>query len=192
MSASGATTLSTTLGVTGATTLSSTLAAGNTTITGTLKASTGAAVGNATPGAGGLAFPATAVAVADANTLDDYEEGSWTPSLGGNATYSDRAGQYTKIGRMVYLWGSMTVNLIGTGNVNTMSGLPFTDYGGGTGVPSYFQSLTYPVTRIALFTSGTNIRNSASASSETLASVDLNIYQNSTRIDFALTYQTNA
>lgn len=55
----------------------------------------------------GLAFPATQVPVADANTLDDYEEGSWTPVLTfatpGNlsVTYSTQVGRYTKIGNRV-------------------------------------------------------------------------------------------
>ena len=44
------------------------------TFASTIKVTTGASVGGATPGTGGLAFPATAVAVADVNTLDDYEE----------------------------------------------------------------------------------------------------------------------
>lgn len=43
-------------------------------VTGTIAATTGIAVGGATPGTGGIAFPATAVAVADANTLDDYDQ----------------------------------------------------------------------------------------------------------------------
>ena len=36
-------------------------------------------VGNATPAASGagISFPATASASSDANTLDDYEEGTW-------------------------------------------------------------------------------------------------------------------
>jgi hypothetical protein len=38
---------------------------------------------------------------AAANELDDYEEGTWTPSVGGTATYSDQNGTYTKIGRTV-------------------------------------------------------------------------------------------
>ena len=33
---------------------------------------------------GQLKFPATQSASADANTLDDYEEGSFTPTLGGS------------------------------------------------------------------------------------------------------------
>ena len=64
----GAATISTTLGVTGATTLAALSAttgtfSSNVAVTGTGKVSTGFAVGNATPGAGGVAFPATAVAV---------------------------------------------------------------------------------------------------------------------------------
>lgn len=54
----------------------------------------------------GIGFPATQVASTDPNTLDDYEEGTWTPSFTnltvvngtGGATYS---GTYTKIGRLV-------------------------------------------------------------------------------------------
>lgn len=75
---------------------------------------------------GNYPFPATQVPSADANTLDDYEEGTWTPSLGGTATYSVQSGRYTKIGRLVtYTW-QITVNSIGTGSASTVSGLPFT------------------------------------------------------------------
>jgi hypothetical protein len=62
-------------------------------------------------GAGQIAFPATQNASANANTLDDYEEGTITDSNLGLAyatpgtssfTYSSRLGTYTKIGRVVY------------------------------------------------------------------------------------------
>jgi hypothetical protein len=92
----------------------------------TITATTGMAVGAATAGAGGVAFPAVQVAVADANTLDDYEEGTWTPSLGGSATYTVQTGTYTKVGRVVHIMGQVTVNVIGTGSTTTISGLPFT------------------------------------------------------------------
>lgn len=54
----------------------------------------------------GINFPATQVTSTDANTLDDYEEGTWTPSIigtttTGTATYSIQAGRYTKIGNLV-------------------------------------------------------------------------------------------
>jgi hypothetical protein len=78
----------------------------------------------------GLTFPATAVASADANTLDDYEEGTWTPtvegtSTAGTATYTLRTGKYTKVGNLVYIsielqWSGGT----GTGSLK-LTGLPF-------------------------------------------------------------------
>ena len=54
----------------------------------------------------GLTFPATQVASADPNTLDDYEEGTWTPTIantGYTYTYSNQTGTYTKVGRTVTL-----------------------------------------------------------------------------------------
>lgn len=84
---------------------------------------------------GQIAFPATANPSADANTLDDYEEGTWTPTLTfttpGNLSvvYSVRVGTYTKIGNMVTLtWGIATTTWTHTtasGNV-TLTGAPFT------------------------------------------------------------------
>ena len=58
-------------------------------------------------GGGGIKFQASAQSSSDANTLDDYEEGTWTPTLLGTSSnptqsYSDQVGRYTKIGRMVY------------------------------------------------------------------------------------------
>jgi hypothetical protein len=54
----------------------------------------------------GITFPATQSASSDANTLDDYEEGTWSPTILGNSTagtttYTTQNGTYTKIGRMV-------------------------------------------------------------------------------------------
>jgi hypothetical protein len=91
-------------------------------------------VGGATPSASGsgISFPATQSASSDANTLDDYEEGTWTPTIigtttAGTATYSGQVASYTKIGRMVQIvgyinWSSGT----GTGPAMRIVGLPFT------------------------------------------------------------------
>jgi hypothetical protein len=91
---------------------------------------------------GGVKFPATAVASADPNTLDDYEEGTWTPTIigsttAGTASYYDRNGNYTKIGRVVYItlyvnWHSGTS---GVGDLR-ISGLPFVGSTGGASVPN--------------------------------------------------------
>lgn len=81
---------------------------------------------------GGISFPATQVASADANTLDDYEEGTWTPVLnfGGattGITYTIQQGSYTKIGRFVFFMLAITLSSKGsaTGSA-TITGLPFT------------------------------------------------------------------
>lgn len=91
------------------------------------KVATTLGVGNATPAASGsgVSFPAAQSASTDANTLDDYEEGAWTPSLGGSATYTAQTGRYTKVGRLVHVEAEMQVNVIGTGSTTTISGLPF-------------------------------------------------------------------
>jgi len=60
--------------------------------------------------------------------LDDYEEGTWTPTLGGFSavTYTTRLGTYTKVGNMVYVfWDFLVTGTTGTGD-NKINGLPFT------------------------------------------------------------------
>lgn len=74
----------------------------------------------------GIGFPATQVASTDVNTLDDYEEGTWTPSVGGTATYTTQVGSYTKIGNKVFFQGKLEINVIGTGSQSFVFGLPFT------------------------------------------------------------------
>lgn len=83
--------------------------------------------------AGQIKFPATQNASANANTLDDYEEGTWTASLtcgGGAATLSPSTGSYTKIGRLVTLTGKFTVSATTGTGVLTIGGLPFQCGGG--------------------------------------------------------------
>jgi hypothetical protein len=79
----------------------------------------------------GITFPATQNASSNANTLDDYEEGTWTGLIAGSTTAGTftnliNACSYTKIGRQVTVqyyvqWESGT----GTGNL-ILTGLPFT------------------------------------------------------------------
>ena len=60
-----------------------------------------------------------------ANHLDDYEEGTFTPSVGGNATYNSQIGKYVKIGRSVTIKLEMHINVLGTGSTSTVTGIPF-------------------------------------------------------------------
>jgi hypothetical protein len=79
----------------------------------------------------GVTFPATQSASSDANTLDDYEEGTWTPtyygsSTAGTTTYTNQRGTYTKVGRLVTIECDLTWTAkTGTGN-GRVGGLPFT------------------------------------------------------------------
>jgi hypothetical protein len=81
---------------------------------------------------GQLKFPATQNASSDANTLDDYEEGTWTPDVRFNSsatgvTYGGRSGTYTKIGRVVICNFNFTLTNNGTGvGKCDVYGLPFT------------------------------------------------------------------
>jgi hypothetical protein len=85
---------------------------------GILAASAGIALGS------GLANTA-------ANTLDDYEEGTWTPTYDGSTsatgvTYSVRNGSYTKIGNTVTVSCNCVLTNKGTVvGVSRISGLPF-------------------------------------------------------------------
>jgi hypothetical protein len=76
----------------------------------------------------GITFPATQAASSDANTLDDYEEGTWTPSLAGVANLnaiSVVSARYTKVGNVVMCQGVLSATTAGAGTVAfTMNG-PF-------------------------------------------------------------------
>ena len=124
-----------TLGVTGNTTMGGTAAiTGNTTVGGTL-VNTGLITASAGVAVGGTG---------SANTIDDYEEGTFTPKYGndGNTvrsgSYVKQEGRYTKIGNIVYVYIRLRSNGINTSNGQvTITPLPFTaadiesNHGGG-------------------------------------------------------------
>lgn len=93
-------------------------------------------VGAATAAASGagITFPATQSASTNANTLDDYEEGTWTPTIIGTTTpgantYSQQHGRYVKIGKMVYCFVYVQLTAKDgamAGSFAQVSGLPFT------------------------------------------------------------------
>lgn len=90
-------------------------------------------VGATTPSTSGagITFPATQSASSNANTLDDYEEGTFEPTLtasGGGApgTYGTRGASYTKIGRFVYVTLQIVNFSKGTlSGTLSVGGLPF-------------------------------------------------------------------
>tara|TARA_B100000963_G_scaffold207755_1_gene180998 strand:- start:213 stop:998 length:786 start_codon:yes stop_codon:yes gene_type:complete len=131
-------------------------------------ASTGVAI------TGGVAIGGTG----SANTLDDYEEGSWTPSVAGNTTYNNQRGRYVKIGSQVNLWFYIQINQRNSPGVPyIVGGSPFTNSGqvAGSGLVHYFQSIqnSAVVLTCRIDTGGANINVSgATGSSTTIANVN--------------------
>jgi len=148
----------------------------------------GIGIGGVAAGLGGIAFPAAAVAVADVNTLDDYEEGTWTPAVGGNATYHGQTGFYTKIGRVVFFEGEMVINVLGTGSVSTISGLPFTSKSGGISVfPVYFGDLAVNMINVVgmVDPNATTIKFYGMAAAGGGMGANINLFGNATQVDFS-------
>jgi hypothetical protein len=91
-----------------------------------------------TPALNGITFPASQVTSADANTLDDYEEGTFTPS-GFTAGYTADivSGFYTKVGRVVSLLVNVRFSAVPAANSAVIfSGAPFISVLGGAGTCS--------------------------------------------------------
>lgn len=130
-------------------------------------------VGGATPsGSGsGITFPATQSASSDANTLDDYEEGTWTPTdtSGAGLSFTGVVAQYVKVGSMLVAQMSITYPSTANGNQAAIGGLPFTtanfdNAGGfhryGTNAAYIFPTLSANGTSGSLFTiGGTGVSN---------------------------------
>lgn len=111
---------------------------------------------------GQLKFPATANPSSDVNTLDDYREGTFTPSIVGSSspgagTYSIQVGRYTKIGNSIRF--DVTLDYTGHTGAGAMkiSGLPYAHGStGGCIAAVYAGNLTVPAgqTPIARIASG--------------------------------------
>jgi hypothetical protein len=90
-------------------------------------------VGGATPSTSGsgITFPATQSASTNANTLDDYEEGTFTPTItssSGSLTSYTSAGIYVKVGQAVTVNFGFSISTTGTaGGSAVVTGLPFQD-----------------------------------------------------------------
>lgn len=88
-------------------------------------------------------------------TLTDYEEGTFTPSAGGTATYTAAAGKYVRIGKVVHILCDITINALGTGSPTVLTGLPFaaTTSGPSPLFVTYFNSIASSVVLLNAFIS---------------------------------------
>jgi hypothetical protein len=81
---------------------------------------------------GQIVFPATQSASSNANTLDDYEEGTWTPTDGSGAglTFGVNGAFYVKIGKLVFVNTYLNYPTTSNATAANISGLPFSTDGG--------------------------------------------------------------
>ena len=139
----------------------------------------------------------------NSQTLDDYEEGTFTPAIGGNAaagsmTAGTAYGIYTKIGRQVSV-GIRFENftLTGASGVVTVSGLPFAGSGSqaySTSTAPMLYNISFSTDRVQAFyhgTSNTNIYGIQSRNGTTWVSWDVSNFNGSSKyLQFTMVYQT--
>lgn len=137
--------------------------------------------------AGNVAFPATQVPSADPNTLDDYEEGTFTPTLtfGGGSTgmtFTTQVGRYTKIGRLVFFEIRLLLSAKGSSTGNAVvGGLPFTSNASGPTPQPVVQILNATVTLPGLrFQNNASAMNVIEVSGGTLALLNDTHFTNTT------------
>ncbi len=145
---------------------------------------------------GQIKFPAAQNASADANTLDDYEEGTWTPEINfgsGNTgiTYSTQYGNYIKIGKLVVVWAVIVLTNKGSSTgVAQLVNLPFTiarDAGASIG---HFANITYTGSLVG-FVSSSNVainleKTTEAGSNSAIANTN---FANNSEITVAAHYQ---
>jgi len=150
----------------------------------------------------GYTFPAVQSPSGGANVLDDYEEGSWTPALGGTTSesgqaYSAQQGSYVKIGQFVHCRGRVTLTTLGTITGSAViKGLPFVveaiTGGGSVGLAN---GLTTAVVSLVGFTVASTsymqlgMRTAAAVNVSAMVQAD---FSNTTDLTFDIPYRTTA
>jgi hypothetical protein len=146
---------------------------------------------------GQVQFPAAQNASADVNCLDDYEEGTFSPTIvssgGGTPTYSVQNGFYVKIGKLVIVHGQVVLSSkagLSAGDVS-IGGFPFSAAGASAGNIGYVGGMTTSITWLVGSTSGAaiNLRHMTAAavavSNTTVADIS-----NAVNIVFSVMYST--
>jgi hypothetical protein len=127
----------------------------------------------------GITFPATQSASSNANTLDDYEEGTWTANLTDGTNNVSFTGQYTKVGRMVTIsFNAYQLNISAltvTGTQLKITGIPFSAltevaYSNG-GLWANNSGLNYFITLLGTTISFWTANNITDLTSQTKASI---------------------
>ena len=134
----------------------------------------------------------------DANTITDFETGTWTPTVTNGTGYNAQFGNYTKIGRLVFINGNVeTSSTSSAGNV--ISGLPFASLSDGQSDGNlsigYYSGLNEHVIWIGgyVLNNSTNIYLVGNADGHTGTTIQkngFNAFSGNTRVMFSGVYQT--
>jgi len=140
----------------------------------------------------GIDFSATP-GTGTSELLADYEEGTWTPSLGGSTTYQSggQAGTYTKVGRIVNFKAILYINAIGSGSTTQITGLPFAGSAGSGAVcaVSSYGGIATAVSCVNLNIAGSTIYCQSNVVAATGNQTANAIFANSTYFEFSGTYE---
>jgi len=121
-------------------------------------------------------------------TLSYYGEGTWTPTLGGTATYTTQTGIYTRVGRLINCQCELTVNSLGTGSTSTVTGLPFTVNGTASGQVGTFNSLAVNVLGFWCYATSTLVTFQSLTAAGVSATNSPAIFGNGAAIRFSVTF----
>ena len=169
--------------------------AGSAAPTESMRITSGATVilkGGSTSATGvGIAFPATQSASTDANTLDDYEEGTWTPvdSSGAGLSFTiSGTSKYIKVGRTVTLCCNVTYPATASTAGMSIGGFPFTVDSTGS---SNMQGVAISNTNRGVAIYGLAIQNDTRMATADVSDVNqTNLNFSAKTIRFSVTYIT--
>jgi len=159
------------------------------------------ATGDVTLGTGDLIFGTAGKGIVlgsttnvAANTLDDYEEGTWTPSINdGSPTYTTtyaRTGVYTKIGNVVHIYMELYMGAISFGDATqtlVFSGLPFASRSTGD---TFGMGMASSVTWSSIYTNGSTY-NTGSMADASILQASPTILSNSSVFRISLSGKSN-
>lgn len=157
---------------------------------------------------GWLKFPATAIPSTDPNTIDEYQEQVWTPSLTFDTpgdlaiTYGSRVGRVTKVGRMVHLSFVVTTSAFTHSTASgsfRITGMPFSAVSGWeqTGTTEHQNlnlSAPYHQVNLNLQSGRTDLRLVASGASAGRVALSTTHVPSGVNLSFVgqITYEANA
>ena len=134
-----------------------------------------------------------------AELLNDYEHGLWTPTVNGDTTYHHQYGMYQKIGRQVTAWFRLKINAANTPGASFyMDGLPYNNdhngFLGGNGTVFYFSSIGTSTTMMTcrIDGGGSTINFTGNVGSGTSANaVNISWVANNAEVQGSITYMTD-